>query len=319
MRTSETSITPTYSFNLTSSSVARHLGVSALSPGQYRFEMRASNAWQSNQLVRSVDFSVVAPFNAFDGWITTNGARVRASANTSATVLRTLNRNNQVRVIGQTTGTTVSGSNVWYQLQGGGYIHSSLVSRTRLSDAPPPTQEPPNNPPPGGSGWRWPTDNVRATWGNSIANGGNWGHWGQRSYIRTNGRGHHIGQDLNGTGGVVFAASAGTVVAVRRVGSEHWIRIRHTLNGSTVYSFYDHLGTVSVGVNDTVTKGQRIGTIFDTHVHFAIVTNPNSGQQFGWGTLTPHGGNFRGQAATVGTVRFYNPWYVINNNRLPAS
>jgi len=150
VRTSETSITPTYSFNLTNSSVSRHLGVSALSPGQYRFEMRASNAWQSNQLVRSVDFSVVAPFNAFDGWITTNGARVRASANTNANVLRTHNRNVQVRVIGQTTGTVVSGSNVWYQLQGGGYIHSSLVSRTRLSDAPPPTQEPPTQAPPGG-------------------------------------------------------------------------------------------------------------------------------------------------------------------------
>jgi len=112
-----------------------HLDVTGLNADtQHRFRVVVHSAGGDSNWSAWRYFRTTRPtFNAFDGWITTNGARVWASANTSATVLRTHNRNVQVRVIGQTTGTVVGGSNVWYQLQGGGYIHSSLVSRTRLA------------------------------------------------------------------------------------------------------------------------------------------------------------------------------------------
>lgn len=59
------------------------------------------------------------------------GVRVRAEASTSSTLVTTLARGVAVTVIGEATGTRVSGSTVWYEVTIGqyeGYIHSSLLT-----------------------------------------------------------------------------------------------------------------------------------------------------------------------------------------------
>ena len=55
------------------------------------------------------------------------------------------------------------------------------------------------------------------------------------------------------------------------------ILVEHMLwDGSTYYSQYGHLATVEVGLNQTVTKGQRLGTLYDwncnSHLHWEVRT-----------------------------------------------
>jgi SH3 domain-containing protein/excalibur calcium-binding domain-containing protein len=60
-------------------------------------------------------------------------ARVRSSADTSATVVATLSRSKSVVILEVVRGTSVNGSTTWYRIRFNreeGYIHSSLVSKT---------------------------------------------------------------------------------------------------------------------------------------------------------------------------------------------
>jgi murein DD-endopeptidase MepM/ murein hydrolase activator NlpD len=98
---------------------------------------------------------------------------------------------------------------------------------------------------------------------------------------------YHPAEDWNGDGGGdsdlgdnVYAIADGTVVAADDYGAM-WgniILIQHTLeDSSTIWSQYAHLQDINVSVNDTVSKGDIIGTIgkgddnrYLAHLHLEI-------------------------------------------------
>lgn len=93
--------------------------------------------------------------------------------------------------------------------------------------------------------------------------------------------GYHLGEDwANGSaGGPVSAIANGTVVYSGYASGygDHFVAIEHVMaDGTTVTSYYGHMGTSSVAVGDTVTIGQPIGTVGNeglstgAHLHFAI-------------------------------------------------
>jgi hypothetical protein len=108
--------------------------------------------------------------------------------------------------------------------------------------------------------------------------------------FRSNG---HLGEDWNGRGGgntdlgdPVYATANGVVVLSRdqREGWGNVIIIRHAFRDSSgrieyVDSLYGHLNERSVAMNETVTRGQQIGTIgtnrgmYWAHLHFEIRKN----------------------------------------------
>lgn len=169
------------------------------------------------------------------------------------------------------------------------------------------------------SGWRMPMDNAYCTW--SSYSNMSWATYTNRSGDRD----YHLGIDIYGTGGKVYAAADGKVVARSTSTSGangRFVIIQHTISGKTVYSFYAHLASVKVSVGQTVGKGTQIGvaggsgngsnSAYGTHLHFAIVdTLWTSGGYYGYATW------FSGNKVTYGGVTYYNPVYVINNNRLP--
>lgn len=84
-------------------------------------------------LVLSVLTLSVAAQDTQTYYVKVSSAKVRAEANTRATVVVTLRRNAAVEVIEEVEGTRVSGSTVWYHVTVGtkeGYLHSSLVTTT---------------------------------------------------------------------------------------------------------------------------------------------------------------------------------------------
>lgn len=169
------------------------------------------------------------------------------------------------------------------------------------------------------SGWQMPMNNAYCTW-TSYSNM-SWGSYTNRSGNRD----YHLGIDIYGTAGKVYAAASGKVVACSSSNSGangRFIIIQHTISGKTVYSFYAHLSSLSVSKGQTVSKGAQIGiaggsgegknNYYGTHLHFAIVdTLWTSGGYYGYAP------RFSGNKVTYSGVTYYNPVYVINNNRLP--
>lgn len=169
------------------------------------------------------------------------------------------------------------------------------------------------------STWQMPMTNAYCTW-RSYQN------WSWGTYNNNSGnRDYHLGIDIYGSNANVYAAASGTVVAAStsNAGANgRYIIIQHALNGQTVYSFYAHLSSVNVYVGQPVNKGVQIGVAggsgygrnynYGTHLHFAIVdTLWTNGGYWGYATY------FTGNKTTYGGVTFYNPIYVIQNNRLP--
>ena len=101
----------------------------------------------------------------------------------------------------------------------------------------------------------------------------------------------HLGDDLNGIGGqnsdlgdAVYAAAAGQVVWARDVGGG-WgkmIILAHRVPGlgdepeTVMQSIYAHLDELNVRLNETVLRGQKMGTVgtadgqYLAHLHFEI-------------------------------------------------
>lgn len=133
-------------------------------------------------------------------------------------------------------------------------------------------------------------------------------------------RPYHVGMDIKSATGdkIVYATATGTVVATgTNSANGKYIVLAHNLNGKTVYSFYAHLSVIYV-TGGSVQKGSRIGKIGNTgsssageHLHFAIVDKLLRGNYYGYVTY------FTGNRVTYGGVTYYNPKYIINNNRLP--
>lgn len=95
----------------------------------------------------------------------------------------------------------------------------------------------------------------------------------------------HLGNDWNGNGGgntdlgdPVYAAANGIVVDARDVAGDWGNVVR--IVGCEVEAIYAHLGRMDVAVGDTVTRGQRIGTIGfgarsnPAHLHLELRDRP---------------------------------------------
>ena len=161
------------------------------------------------------------------------------------------------------------------------------------------------------SGWQMPMTNAYVC-------GNNWLTY----YKARPSRPYHLGLDLASRNGDanVYAASSGTVAATGYNGSNgNYVILKHTLSGKTIYSFYCHLKSYSVSKNSSVSKGQKIGVFGNTgsasagaHLHFAIMDKLNSsGGYYGYGNVSS------GNKVTYGGTTFYNPYYVVNNKKLP--
>lgn len=168
--------------------------------------------------------------------------------------------------------------------------------------------------------WRYPMDAVYCTWKSSTNKS-----WANYNSINSSNRDYHVGIDIYGTDGKVFAVSNGKVVAANgslgeTTANGNFVIIQHTLSNTTVYSFYAHLASVSVSSGATVTAGQQIGVAGSSgtatnavHLHFAVVDVINSSG--GYLGYVPY---FTGDKITYGSTTFYNPCYVIAYNKLPA-
>ncbi len=166
------------------------------------------------------------------------------------------------------------------------------------------------------SAWRWPVSNFYLC-------GNDWSE-----YYSYKG-GDHLGVDIKSStdGGKtindrnIYAASAGTVVkAGWNSANGYSVVIEHTVSGRKVYSFYGHLSSISVSQTQSVKMGQKIGVIGNTgsssrgaHLHFAISTQAGLGT-WGYGSVFSNSAN---KVSTKGYT-YYNPYYVINNGKLPA-
>lgn len=164
------------------------------------------------------------------------------------------------------------------------------------------------------STWRYPMDNYYCTWSSSTNL--SWGNYNSNS----SGRNYHVGIDIYGTSGKVYAAATGTVAAVGFNSSNgNYVVVEHRIGSSTVYSFYAHLSSYSVSKGNSVSAGQQIGIAGKTgsaatgvHLHFAIIDSLNSdGGYYGYVT------SFSGNKVTYSGRTFYNPNYVISYNALP--
>jgi len=169
------------------------------------------------------------------------------------------------------------------------------------------------------SSWQYPMNSAYCTW--STKTDMSWSGYNNRGNSRTD----HLGIDIYGTGGTVYAAASGKVVACSSSNSGangRYIIIQHTINGKTVYSFYAHLSSLNVSKGNNVSKGSKIGVAggsgynkndyYGTHLHFAIVdTLWSGGGYYGYST------SFSGNKKYYEGVTYYNPVYVINNNKLP--
>ena len=143
--------------------------------------------------------------------------------------------------------------------------------------------------------------------------GNNWG-----TYYSKKGA-NHLGIDIKSRSGDdnVYAVADGKVVqAGWNSANGNTITLQHSVNGSTFYTFYAHLASIRVSKGTSVTKGQGIGVVGNSgssttgkHLHFAITTQCSAGT---WGY-----GSVNGNVGVKNGYKFYNPHYVIENNRLP--
>lgn len=133
---------------------------------------------------------------------------------------------------------------------------------------------------------------------------------------------HHLGIDIVSSNTAVRATMAGEVVARKyNSGNGNCIVIKHSLNGRVFYSFYAHLksGSMCVNIGQKVSAGQKIGVMGSTgnstgpHLHFGIANKFMNASYYGY----TRGGSTSGNSYTHKGVTYYNPAYVLKNNRLP--
>ncbi|HAB34928.1 MAG TPA: peptidase M23, partial [Exiguobacterium sp.] len=88
----------------------------------------------------------------------------------------------------------------------------------------------------------------------------------------------HNGIDYGAAKGTpVYATASGKVITSQLKGAYgNYVMVSHTINGSPFISLYAHMNSRSVSVGQTVTQGQKIGTVgetgnaFGTHLHFEL-------------------------------------------------
>ena len=165
--------------------------------------------------------------------------------------------------------------------------------------------------------FQWPMHDVYCTW-RTPGDNMSWGAYTSN----TSGRCYHLGCDLYGSSGAVYACADGSVAgAGYNAANGNYLILQHTLgDGSTIYSFYAHLASRGVGIGQSVSAGSQIGVAGSTgssaravHLHFAIVNKllPGGGY-YGYAT------RFSGNSVTYGAVTFYNPKFVLENGCRPS-
>lgn len=162
------------------------------------------------------------------------------------------------------------------------------------------------------SSFQMPLANARCTWRSYN----NWS-WGNKS--GSTARSYHLGVDIIGSSDAVMATADGTVAKCGyQSANGNYVVLKHTISGRTVYSFYAHLASCNVKNNERVAKGTKIGMVGNTgsasrgkHLHFAMMNSFWPGSYYGYATY------FTGNKTTYFGVTYYNPIYVIQNNRLP--
>jgi murein DD-endopeptidase MepM/ murein hydrolase activator NlpD len=167
------------------------------------------------------------------------------------------------------------------------------------------------------TGWQFPIDGAYSTWRSP----GSQMSWGvdNPSSSRSD-RPTHVGIDIAGSNSTIRAAASGVVAETGWNGANgNFVIISHRVDGRVVYSFYAHLSSASVRKNQEVNRGDAIGIIGNTgsstdaiHLHFAITDTLRSN-----GDYVGYAPRFSGNRVTHNGVTFYNPVFVIQNNRLP--
>ena len=169
------------------------------------------------------------------------------------------------------------------------------------------------------STWRMPMDNWKCTWDSSTNY--SWGNYSP-SDSRPD-RPYHSGVDITGTDGKVYAAADGIVRYQGEYGSNgKHVVLEHNLNGTKVYSFYAHLASYQVyTIGSSIKKGAFIGIHGNTglnaapgkriHLHFGVFSGTYGSHPVGY---VPY---FTGNSVTYKNQTFYNPVYVVNNEKLP--
>lgn len=157
--------------------------------------------------------------------------------------------------------------------------------------------------------WQWPV--------NSYSTSQSFGH--RSPSMAKMGRAYHAGMDLVSSKHAIYAAADGTVTyRGYSSGNGNHVILRHTLNGTTVYTLYSHLSDYSgcPKVNQSVSRGSRIGTMGSTgnssgtHLHFAVFTG-SSIDPYGYTDV-----NSTTKMSYKGCT-YYNPSMVISKGRLP--
>jgi len=155
---------------------------------------------------------------------------------------------------------------------------------------------------------------------NTYVCGNNW----RTYYSARSSRPYHVGIDIASSNGDVnvYATADGIVETTGYNSSNgYYVIIKHTIDSKTVYSFYAHLkkGSTVVQKGNSVSAGEKIAVFGNTgsssagaHLHFAIVdTLWTGGGYYGY---VPY---FSGNSTTYQGVKYYNPHYVIEHNKLP--
>jgi len=158
--------------------------------------------------------------------------------------------------------------------------------------------------------WQNPTNDMRITqaWRNVP------------SSRRSNARSHHVAIDIDSDPRDlrVMAPANGTVRAARQINGANGriVVIEHRMSdGRVAFSFFAHLGSISVRTGDRVNRGQEIGRrAAGQHVHFAIVDTLWSAGGYDYVGYAP---GFSGDSTRFNNITFFNPSYVLRNNRLP--
>jgi len=161
--------------------------------------------------------------------------------------------------------------------------------------------------------FQMPLVNARCTWRSYS----NWS-WASKSGTG-GGREYHLGIDIAGSSDNVMATANGIVMRCGyNSANGNYVVLKHTISGKTVYSFYAHLASYNVRNGATVAKGSKIGVVGNTgsasrgkHLHFAMMDVLWNGSYYGYATY------FTGNKISFRGVTYYNPVYVIQNNRLP--
>ena len=247
---------------------------------------------------------------------TINYASSKWTATSSMTAYRRCSGDSKIGSVSKndicySVATSGSRTQIIYPISGGykmGWVATSSIPKN-------------NEPAPTSSTWQLPMKNAYCTW--TTKTDMSWSGYNYSSSRPS--RPDHLGLDIYGTSGKVYSATDGKVVAVSTSNSGangRYVIIEHTINGKKVYSFYAHLSSVLVSKNMHVTKNSQIAVAggsgygknnaYGTHLHFAIVdTLWSKGNYYGYAD------SFTGNKKTYQGVTYYNPIYIINNNRLP--